>query len=152
MPYDPMNPDAQAICRGVLKLFDGLAVTGLAEVTLPNRRRADIMALGSGGEVMIVEIKSSVADFRSDNKWEEYLPYCDLFLFAVSDSFPQNLIPETAGLIIADAFGGAILRDAPLHKLAAARRKALTLRFARLAATRLMTAQSANIIETVRGG
>ena len=137
LPYDPLNPDANAISRGVLRLLDGLAFAGLTEVTLPNRRRADVMAIGGGGEITIVEIKSSVADFRSDGKWEDYLPYCDQFLFAVPGHFPQDLIPNHTGLIVADAFGGAILRQSPVNKLAAARRKALTLRFARLAATRL---------------
>lgn len=143
MPYDPLNPDASAISRGVLRLLDGLAFAGLTEVTLPNRRRADVMAIGAAGEIIIIEIKSSVADFRSDCKWEDYLPYCDQFLFAVPGHFPQELIPDHTGLIVADAFGGAVLREAPVEKLAAARRKALTLRFARLAATRLVQTEGA---------
>lgn len=143
VPYDPLNPDAQAICRGVLRLFEGLGSVGLSEVTLPNRRRVDVMALGGQGEISVVEIKSSVNDFRTDGKWEEYLPYCDHFYFAVSQAFPQHLIPDEVGLIVADGFGGAVLRDAPYSKLSGARRKALTLRYARLAATRLMSANPA---------
>ena len=78
-----------------------------------------------------------MADFRGDSKWQDYLPFCDRFYFAVGEDFPQDLIPEETGLIIADAYGGAILREPAYEKLAAARRKAVTLRFARLAAARL---------------
>lgn len=106
-------------------------------MTLANGRRADVAAIGPAGDVTIVEIKSSVADFRSDQKWPEYRPFCDRFFFAVSHEFPHDLIPDEAGLIIADGFGGAIIREPETEKLAAARRKAVTLRFARLAATRL---------------
>jgi len=136
-PNDPLSPDAQAIARGVLRLFGNLGMTGLTEMTLANSRRADIAAICSKGRVTIVEIKSSVADFRSDAKWPEYQPFCDQFYFAVGHDFPKDLIPEEAGLIVADGFGGAVLREAPDTPLAAARRKAVTLRFARLAAARL---------------
>ena len=130
-------PSAADISRGVLRLFANLGWHGLTEMTLANGRRADVAALCSKGRISIVEIKSSVADFRSDQKWPEYQPFCDRFYFAVGQSFPVDLIPEEAGLIIADQFGGAIMRDAPDAPLNAARRKAVTLRFARLAAHRL---------------
>src|SRR5689334_15120503 len=94
------------------------------------------MALGRKGEVFIVEVKSGVDDFRTDQKWHEYQPYCDAFAFAVAPEFPREILPEEPGLIVADGFGGAMLRDAPLLPLAGARRKALTLAFARLAALR----------------
>jgi hypothetical protein len=84
-----------------------------------------------------VEVKSGVADFRADTKWPDYLDWCDRFYFAVDSAFPAELIPRNVGLIVADAFGGAVVRDAPPDPLAAARRKALTLRFARAAALRL---------------
>lgn len=136
--HDPeLSPMAQQIARGVLRLLSSYNYAGVTEMTLANGRRADIAAIGPGGEVSIVEIKSSVADFRSDQKWPEYRPFCDRFYFAVGHEFPQELIPDEAGLIIADAFGGAILREPEHEKLAAARRKAVTLRFARLAAARL---------------
>lgn len=128
---------AQGIARGVLRLFASYDAPGLQEVPLANGRRADIMALNPQGEVVIAEIKSSIADFRSDNKWPEYEPFCDRFYFAVASDFPQDLIPETVGLIVADPYGGAILRESGVHKLSAARRKAVMLRFARLAAARL---------------
>ena len=132
-----LTPGALAISRGVLRVFSDLGLYGLTEMTLANGRRADIAALGPKGRVTIVEIKSSVADFRSDQKWPEYQPFCDAFYFAVGQDFPIDLIPDEAGLIIADEFGGAIIRDAPESRLAPARRKAVTLRFARLAARRL---------------
>ncbi|MEM1150460.1 MAG: MmcB family DNA repair protein, partial [Pseudomonadota bacterium] len=99
-------------------------------------RRADVVALGPKGEIEIIEIKSSVSDFRADLKWQDYGPFCDRFFFAVSNAFPTELIPESCGLIIADGFGGAVVRLPETHRLSAARRKAVTLRFARLAALR----------------
>ena len=142
---DPGQPGtrAAAIARGTLRLLAGLGYYGVTEMTLANNRRADIAAVGGGGEIAVVEIKSSVADFRSDSKWQEYMPFCDRFYFAVMADFPQELIPESAGLIVADAFGGAVIREAPVDKLAGARRKAVTLRFARLAACRLQMGNDA---------
>ncbi len=136
MAYDPMSPAAAEIARGVLRLLASIGAEGLTEVTLANKRRADVLALSAKGEVIITEIKSSVADYRCDQKWPEYLPYCDQFYFAVGQSFPKEIIPPAAGLIVADGFGGAILREPAPALLAPARRKALTLRFARLAARR----------------
>lgn len=131
------SPGAAAISRGVLRLLSAHGYAGVTEMTLANGRRADVAAIGPGGEITIVEIKSSVADFRSDQKWPEYRPFCDRFYFAVDHDFPQDLIPNETGLIVADAFGGAVLREPECEKLVAARRKAVTLRFARLAAARL---------------
>ncbi|MEO0548456.1 MAG: MmcB family DNA repair protein [Pseudomonadota bacterium] len=130
-------PTAGRICRGALRLLSEHGYAGVTEMTLANGRRADIAAIGRDGLVSIVEIKSSVADFRSDTKWPDYRDYCDQFFFAVEAGFPRELIPDHTGLIIADAFGGAFLRYPEASKLAPARRKAVTLRFARLAANRL---------------
>ena len=113
-----------------------LGYAPLLEAPLPNGRRADVMALGPRGEVVIVEVKSSLEDFRADQKWREYLTYCDAFYFAVAPEFPRAVLPEGPGLIVADGFGGAILTEAPSAPLAGARRKALTLAFGRLAALR----------------
>ena len=99
-----------AVTRGAARLLSALGYAPLAEVTLPNGRRADLMALGPKGEIFIVEVKSGVEDFRVDLKWPEYLPYCDAFAFAVSPEFPREILPEEPGLIVADGFGGAILR------------------------------------------
>lgn len=137
MADDHLNPCASAISRGVLRLFAQMSLSGMTELTLANGRRADIAAIGPSGEITIVEVKSSIADFRTDAKWPEYRPFCDRFYFAVGQGFPNDLIPPQAGLIIADGFGGAILRQPEPTPLAAARRKAITLRFARLAANRL---------------
>jgi len=126
----------QAVTRGAARLLAALGYAPLAEVTLPNGRRADLMALGRRGEIFIVEVKSSLEDFRTDLKWGEYRPYCDAFAFAVGPEFPQQILPEEPGLIVADAFGGEMLREAAPVPLAGARRKALTLAFARLAAMR----------------
>ena len=117
-----------------------LGYAPVLEAPLPNGRRADVMALGARGEIAIVEVKSSLEDFRADQKWREYQPYCDSFYFAVSPDFPREALPPGPGQIVADGFGGAILVDAALSPLPAARRKALTLACARLAASRLFAA------------
>ena len=136
---DPGIPGTRAgeIVRGTRRLLGGLGFFGVTEMSLANNRRADIAAIGPSGEIWMVEVKSSIADFRSDSKWPEYMPFCDQLYFAVASDFPQDLIPEETGLIVADAFGGAVIRDAPEDRLPAARRKAVTLRMVRLAALRL---------------
>lgn len=131
------RPETTAtVTRGAARLLNALGYAPLSEVTLPNGRRADLMALGPKGQIFIVEVKSGIEDFRVDLKWPEYRPYCDAFAFAVAPEFPREILPDAPGLIVADGFGGAILREAPVEPLAGARRKALTLAFARLAAMR----------------
>jgi hypothetical protein len=125
-----------AVTRGAARLFVNLGYAPLLEVGLPNGRRADIMALGPRGEIAIVEVKSGVDDFRTDQKWGDYRPFCDAFFFAVAPEFPMEILPSAPGLVVADRFDGAIVREAPAAPLAGARRKALTLAFARLAAMR----------------
>lgn len=127
---------ARGVCRALVQ--HGWAV--LAEVTLANGRRADVMALAGSGDIAIIEVKSSIEDFRADRKWGEYREFCDSLYFAVPDGFPTELIPAECGLIAADGFGAEILRQAPVIRLAPARRKAQTLRFAQLAAQRLQRA------------
>jgi len=128
---------AKALCRGAARALAQLGFATLAEVPLADGRRADILALGRDGALVIVEIKSSVADFRSDRKWPEYRQWCDRFYFAVAEDFPLELIPEVCGLMRGDAFGAAILREAAPERVDPARRRALQLRFARIAAARL---------------
>jgi hypothetical protein len=142
-PFGDPVPSGRAaeIVRGVQRLLADMGFASLTEVTLANWRRADVMALGPKGEIVIVEVKSCLQDYATDRKWPEYAPYCDRFLFAVDCDFPQEHIPEEAGLIVADGFGGAVLREAEPAPLNAARRKAVTLSFARLAAARLMRAK-----------
>jgi hypothetical protein len=133
----PSRPETtEAVTRGAARLLIALDFTPLAEVSLPNGRRADLMALGPRGEIAIVEVKSGLEDYRVDRKWGEYGPFCDLFYFGVAPHFPREHLPEGAGLIVADGFGGAVLIEAPHLPLAPARRKALTLSFGRLAAMR----------------
>lgn len=128
---------ALMIQRGVGRMLYSRKFSLLSELTLASGRRADIIALSSKGEFWIIEIKSSVADFKADNKWPDYKDYCDRLFFASHEGVPAELFPEQQGLMMADAFGAEILRDAPEHKLSAARRKAVLQRFAAAAATRL---------------
>ena len=128
---------ALRLCRGVRRMLWSLGYASLAEFPLANGRRADIFGVTRGAEIVIVEIKSSIVDFRTDQKWPEYRAFCDAFFFAVGDDFPQALIPESCGLIVADAFGAAILRGSPIERLAGARRKTLVAAFGQLAASRL---------------
>ena len=128
---------AAAITRGVRRALAALGQASLTEFILKTGRRADIMAVDAQGGITIVEVKSSVADFRADHKWPDYTAFCDRYYFAVPEGFPLALIPPPWGLIVADAYDAAVLREPPEHRLAAARRKALHLRFALLAAGRL---------------
>lgn len=131
---------ALAIQRGAVRLLRAHGFAGVPEVPLANGRRADIVGLGERGDLWIVEIKSCLADFRADQKWPAYLDFADAFYFAVDPGFPVAVLPEGPGLIIADRWGGEIVRPAPETRLAAPRRKAMTLRLARIAATRLSLA------------
>ena len=128
---------APLLARGVCRALAQLGYASLLEFPLANGRRADVLALGKTGDLIIVEIKSSVADFRADRKWASYREFADRLYFAVPNGFPALLIPEECGLMVADAFGEAVLRDGVASPLAPPRRRALTLRFALSAATRL---------------
>ncbi len=136
---------AADVSRGVCRWFHALGWAAQREATLPNGRRADVQAVGPCGRIAIVEIKISLADLRGDAKWPDYLPWCDRFYWAVPPGFPLSPFddeargPGLAGLLIADAFEGALLREPAEARLAAARRKAETLRFALRAGARLMT-------------
>jgi hypothetical protein len=135
----PVAGDAIAagIWRGAARrLIDGGHAV-LAELPLGNGRRADLVAIDRAATITIVEVKSGRADFLADRKWQAYLGFCDRFYFAVDRDFPATLLPAGEGLIVADRFAGEIVREAPLRLLSAARRKAMLLHFARLAATRL---------------
>lgn len=123
---------------GAIRLCHALGHAVLAEVPLRTGRRVDILTLDSNGAITIVEVKSGLPDFRSDNKWREYLEWCDRFYFAVGPDFPRDVLPADTGLIISDRHDGLILRESVCSTVAPARRKRLTLRFAHLAAGRLM--------------
>jgi hypothetical protein len=130
-------PAAALLSRGVCRALDQLGYASLIEFPLINGRRADVLGLGKAGDLLIVEIKSSVADFRADHKWTTYRDFADRLYFAVPAHFPQALIPEECGLMLADQFDAALLREACTAPLNPNRRRALTLRFARIAAARL---------------
>jgi hypothetical protein len=118
-------------------MFTQRGFASLTEFSTRDGLRVDVLALGKKGEIWCVEVKSSRADYLSDRKWEGYLGWCDRFFFAVPESFPDELLPFEHGLIRADAYGADILRWGPEERLAAARRKAMTLQFARNAAQRV---------------
>jgi len=128
---------AAEVARGVSRLLlqDGYAP--ILEFTLPNGRRLDVAAIGPGGEILGVEIKVALADLRGDSKWPEYLDYCDLFYFAIPPDFPPEHVPQEPGLIVADRYGGEIVKEAEAQNLHASRRKAVTISFANVAASRL---------------
>lgn len=131
------RPDAtQAVTRGTLRLLREMGLACLTEVPLNTGRRVDILALDRKGLVSVVEVKSSLEDYAADGKWQDYLPFCDRFYFAVPLDFPLDALPRETGLILADAYGAAIERAAAEGSMNAARRKALTLRAARLGADR----------------
>jgi len=135
------RPDVTAaLTRGVVRVFVDLGLAPLTEFRLPTGRRADVAGLDETGRLVFAEIKSGRPDFQADAKWPEYLWFCDRFFFAVDPAFPREVLPAQEGLIVADGFGGAVVRAAPDRPLAPARRKAMTLRFARAAAGRLVGA------------
>lgn len=129
-----LTPD---VSRGVSRLMLELGHAPLTEFTLPSGRRLDIAAVTTAGALVGVEIKVSVEDLRGDRKWPEYLEYCDQYYFAVPDGFPEHVLPPDHGLIIADRFGGAIIRHSQMFQVSPARRKSTLIRFARVAAERM---------------
>ncbi len=131
---------ALEIQRGAMRMLRAHGFAPICEHVLANSRRADIIGLSDKGDVWIIEIKSSIEDFRADHKWPEYRDYCDRFFFAVKPGFPVEILPGETGLVLADRFNGEIVKDAPEYRLAAPRRKAVTLAVARTAAFRLATA------------
>ena len=128
---------ALAIARGTARYLHALGYCVVSELPLPSGRRADLVALGGDGEIIIVEIKSSIADFRADQKWMDYRRHCDRLFFATHAGVPCDIFPAEAGLIVADAFGASIVSEAPEQRIAAATRRSVTLRFAHAAALRL---------------
>jgi hypothetical protein len=138
LPVDGRQSETTlAVQRGVSRLMRQHGFALLTEFTLSSGRRADIFGINHDGLVWIIEIKSSLEDFRVDQKWPEYREWCDRFSFAIPLAMDANIIPETAGLVIADPYGAEIIRSTPDHPIHSARRKALTLQFGRVAAQRL---------------
>jgi hypothetical protein len=138
LPIDGrQSPTALKVARGTTRLLHSLGFSVVSELPLASGRRADLVALGIGGEIWIVEIKSSVADLRADHKWTDYRLHCDRLFFAATLEVPCEIFPTDVGLIVADAFGASILCEAPEHRLHAATRRSMLLAFARAAALRL---------------
>ncbi len=145
MPVDGRQSEAAlAIARGTSRLLLSLGFSCVAELPLASGRRADLVGLDATGEIWIVEIKSSVADFRADQKWQDYRLHCDRLFFATAMEVPAEIFPPDTGLIIADAFGAQMMCEAPEHRLAAATRKSMMLAFARAAALRLQALADPN--------
>ncbi|HTW34040.1 MAG TPA: MmcB family DNA repair protein [Rhizomicrobium sp.] len=128
---------AQDVARGVSRLLLQEGFSPILEFTLANGRRLDVAALGGDGTILGVEIKVAVGDLKQDVKWPDYREFCELFYFAIPPDFPDELVPADTGLIVADRYGGAIVRPSPVATLHASRRKAVTLSFAKVAAERL---------------
>jgi hypothetical protein len=132
---------ALQIRRGMQRQLIDMRHVTLPELSLRSGRRADLVTLSAKGEIWIIEIKSSIEDFRVDRKWPEYRAYCDRLFFATHAGVPADIFPLDAGLFVADAYGAELLRDAPEHRLPPPARKAMTLNFSRIAAARLMHAE-----------
>ncbi len=128
---------AMAVRNGVIRGFSQRNWVFVPELTLANGRRADLTALDPNGNIYIIEIKSSIADFRADQKWHEYLEFCDGFYFASHPEVSMEIFPQSEGFILADQYGSELIREANINKLSAPTRKAMTLRLARTAAERL---------------
>ena len=134
---EPPLGSAEGIARGTTRLLRDMGFEVLEEFKLTSRRRADLAGLDRKGRFVIVEIKSSLADFRADAKWPDYLPHCDFYYFAVADDFPVDVLPGDQGLIIADSFYGAVHRAAAERKMNGNRRRTQLMDFARMGARRL---------------
>jgi hypothetical protein len=138
LPVDGrQSATALAVARGTTRLLHALGYAAVGELVLGSGRRADLVALGADGEILIIEIKSSVADFRADQKWADYRLHCDRLFFATTVQVPCDIFPKDTGLIVADAFGAEIVCEAPEHRLHPATRRSMMLAFARAAALRL---------------
>jgi hypothetical protein len=131
------SPTALMVARGTARLLMSHGYACLCELPLASGRRADLVALNAAGEIWIIEIKSSVADFRADKKWMDYRAHCDRLFFATTQQVPCEIFPPDTGLIVADGFGASIVCGAPEHRLPAPTRKSMMLAFGRTAALRL---------------
>jgi len=136
-PDRRQSETALAIARGTARLLHSLGFACVSELPLPSGRRADLVAINDRGEIWIVEIKSSIEDLRADQKWPEYRAHCDKLFFAFTQDLPCEIFPDETGLIVADAYGAHLQCPAPEHRLPAATRKSMTIRFAMAAARRI---------------
>jgi hypothetical protein len=132
---------AMLVRRGLQRYLHDLRHAVMPELTLPGGRRADLASISPKGDIWIVEIKTSIEDFRVDRKWPDYRLHCDRLFFATHADVPLEIFPEDCGLFLSDGYGADLMREAPDHRLSAPQRKAVTLNFARAAAQRLMLAE-----------
>jgi hypothetical protein len=147
LPIDGRQSEtALLVARGTRRLLRTLGFATLPELTLPSGRRADIVGLAADGTFVIVEIKSSIADFRADLKWPDYRSHCDQLYFAIPEHMPTEIMPGDAGLIVADAYEASIIREGPAHRVPPATRRALLMRFAQTAADRLHDLNDPDVI------
>jgi hypothetical protein len=138
LPQDRRQSEtALAIARGTARLLRSLGFSCVSELPLPSGRRADLVALNDRGEIWIIEIKSSIEDFRADQKWPDYRAHCDRLFFAFTQDLSCEIFPLDTGLIVADSYGAYLHCEAPEHRLPAPTRKQMMLRFALVAAQRL---------------
>ncbi len=141
-----LGDDAQQITdrvtRGVCRMLNELGYETLREFRVGSKRRVDVIGLNADGEFIIVEVKSTAADFRSDRKWREYLVFCEKFYFAVPENFPQSMLPEECGVVVADGFGGVVLRQSTIGSMNGNRKRSQLVRFAMTAGNRLRRAFS----------
>jgi hypothetical protein len=132
---------AMLVRKGVQLLLHEMRHAVLPELPLSSGRRADLISLSDKGEIWIIEIKSSIEDFRVDRKWPDYRQHCDRLFFATHKDVPLEIFPADCGLILSDGYGAHMVRDAPEHRLPPATRKSVTLNFSRVAAQRLLMAE-----------
>ena len=130
--------EAKRIFAAVMRYYTERGFACLPEFTLKTNRRPDITCLGKDGQIIMIEVKSSIADFKSDQKWPEYRDWADALYFAVAEDFPLDILPDQTecGIIITDGFDCHEVRKAPVEKLAGARRNHLIRRLARVAMLR----------------
>jgi len=157
IPQNPLidgrqSERAMLVRRGVQRLLTEMGAHVLPEISLASGRRADLVALTRTGDIWIVEIKSSIEDFRVDRKWPEYRLFSDRFFFATHPGVPAEIFPQECGFILSDGFGAELMREAPEHRMPPHVRKALMLRIARAGAARLLAAELAGVAVPVVEG
>ncbi len=142
-PSSDTAPRAAEVARGIMRLFARNDIWCLTEMPLRNNRRADLMGIDAKGQIVIVEIKVARGDLLGDNKWTDYLDYCDRFYWGLCPQLDRTPVeseefrPDACGVIVADSYDAEIIRPAPLAPLAAARRKVEVERLSRTAMRRM---------------
>jgi hypothetical protein len=134
---DGRGATTQRLARGAARYLTNLGAGVVAEFRLPSGRRLDLLALLPDGRLWGIEVKSGIDDFLADRKWPDYLDWCDALFFCVDPAFPLALLPEQAGVMVADSFDAHMVREPPAHSLHPSRRKAMTVRFGLVAGRRL---------------